>query len=346
MFKKLLFVVLSWFYMWCVNMRHMLFDLGVLKSEEFDIPIICVGNITVGGTGKTPMCEMLIEHLSKSGRVALLSRGYGRKSRGYIEVQSDDNYLKVGDEPLKLKSKFPSALVVVCEKRSVAIKRIIKEHPEVKAIVMDDGFQHRYVEPKLNLIMVDATRPISEDSPLPYGTLRDSKEMLYRAHYFIVTKCPDKMTPFDRSVIRRDLVTMPYQRIYFTQIKNLEPTAAYPDIAKPFSDDMEVIVMSGIGNPRPFIRRMRKMYKLVDQLTFKDHHSYKKWDFQRMSKILSEYPNAVIVTTEKDAIKFLSDNNIPDEVREKLYYSPIKVEFIVDSKEDLLKNIDYDIKQN
>ncbi|MFI3289028.1 MAG: tetraacyldisaccharide 4'-kinase [Rikenellaceae bacterium] len=345
MFKKILLALLSQLYILGVNIRHKLFDWGISKSEEFDVPVICVGNITVGGTGKTPMCEMLIEHLSQKGRVAVISRGYGRKTEGYIEVQSDANYLEVGDEPLQMKLKYPHALIVVCEKRAEGIRRIIEENPDVKNIIMDDGFQHRYVEPKVNVIMVDATRPISEDYPLPLGTLRDSKEMLYRAQYFIVTKCPDKISPFDRSVIRRELVTMPYQKIYFTRIENLEPEAIYPETAQ-FSDEQEVIAMSGIGNPLPFTQHIKDCYKCVDELTFEDHHSYTRDDFEIILQSLNRHPNSVIITTEKDAIKFLMDESVPQQLRKKIYYTPIKMKFIIDSEEELLKNIDYDLKQN
>ncbi len=346
MLKRLLLTLASKLYIGGVNIRHKLFDWGILKSEEFEIPVICVGNITVGGTGKTPMCEILIEHMGQRGEVAVLSRGYGRKSKGYIEVEQNDDYLKVGDEPLQIKRKYPQTLVVVCEKRVEGIKRIIKDHPEIKSIIMDDGFQHRYVEPKINAIMVDATRPISEDNYLPLGSLRDSKDMLYRAHYFIVTKCPDKMSPFDRSVIRRELVTMPYQKIFFTRVVNLAPVPAYNDDASPFDEKKEVIAMSGIGNPKPFIQRMTDCYKLVDTLTFKDHHSYGKGDFETMIKLLDKYPNAVIVTTEKDAIKFLAERSIPTKLRKKIYYTPIEMKFVVDSKEELLNNLDYDLKYN
>ena len=144
-----------------VTFRHRLFDWGILKSEKFDIPVICIGNITVGGTGKTPMAEMVIAYMSQMHRVALLSRGYGRRTKGYLEVKADSRYRDVGDEPLQIKLKFPDTVVAVCEKRADGIRRICAEHPDVDLIVMDDGFQHRYVEPKVNIVMIDATRPCS-----------------------------------------------------------------------------------------------------------------------------------------------------------------------------------------
>ena len=221
--RELLYTPLSWLYGLAVNFRHRLFDWGVLKSEQFDIPIICIGNITVGGTGKTPMAEMLISFLKRKHCVALLSRGYGRRTKGYREVTIDAHYRDVGDEPLQIKRKFPDTTVVVCEKRVEGIRRLREEHPEVNLIVMDDGFQHRYVQPKINVLMVDSTRPIQSDKMLPAGTLRDNPEQLYRAHYFVVTKCPEKMAPIDRRILRKVLVKYAYQRIYFTRFETFSP---------------------------------------------------------------------------------------------------------------------------
>ena len=164
-----------------VTFRHRLFDWGILKSEKFDIPVICIGNITVGGTGKTPMAEMVIAYMSQMHRVALLSRGYGRRTKGYLEVKADSHYRDVGDEPLQIKLKFPDTVVAVCEKRAEGIRRIRAGHPDVDLVVMDDGFQHRYVEPKVNIVMIDATRPVQHDRMLPLGTLRDLPEELHRA---------------------------------------------------------------------------------------------------------------------------------------------------------------------
>ncbi len=156
---------------------------------KFDIPIICIGNITVGGTGKTPMAEMVIDYMSQFHRVALLSRGYGRRTKGYLEVRADSHYRDVGDEPLQIKRKFPDVVVVVCEKRVEGIRRLRGEHPEVDLIIMDDGFQHRYVEPKINVVMIDATPPFSTTACFRWVRCVIFPEELHRAHYFVVTKC-------------------------------------------------------------------------------------------------------------------------------------------------------------
>ena len=345
---KSLLAPAAFLYKMGVTLRHRLFDWGILKSEKFDIPIICIGNITVGGTGKTPMAEMLIAYMSQMHRVALLSRGYGRRTRGYLEVQCDSHYRDVGDEPLQIKLKFPDTLVVVCEKRADAIRRIRTEHPEVDLIIMDDGFQHRYVEPKINVVMIDATRPVQHDRMLPAGTLRDLPEELHRAHYFIVTKCPEHMAPIDRRILRKVLIQVAYQRVYFTRFESFMPQPLYTEEAdpEPLAHGREVIALSGIGNPGPFVRSLRERYRVVEEMTLDDHHIYRVRDMHALQALLAKRPGAVIVTTEKDAVKMTNRAKVPDEVRRALYYQPINISFIEDSATDFLQKLEQDVRGN
>ena len=307
-----------------VTFRHRLFDWGVLKSEKFDIPVVCIGNITVGGTGKTPMAEMVIAYMSQMHNVALLSRGYGRRTKGYREVKTDSHYRDVGDEPLQIKLKFPGTVVVVCEKRAEGIRRIRAEHPEVDLIIMDDGFQHRYVEPKINIVMIDATRPIQHDRMLPLGTLRDLPEELHRAHYFVVTKCPEKMAPIDRRIMRKVLIQVAYQRVYFTRFESFMPQPLYPDAAP----------------DEPLL------HEVVQEMTLEDHHVYKVRDLNRLRELLARWPGAVIVTTEKDAVKLTNRAKIPEEIRRSIYYLPINISFIEDSATDFLQKLEEDVRGN
>lgn len=343
---KLLLIPASWIYGWVVHLRNYLFDVGLLRREKFDIPIICVGNITVGGTGKTPMSEMIIDYMSRRHKVALLSRGYGRRTKGYIEVTPRAHYLDVGDEPLQIKLKFPETVVVVCEKRVEGIKRIRQEHPEIDLIILDDGFQHRYVEPKVNIIMIDSTRPPHEDRMLPAGSLRDDVDQLHRASYFVVTKCSEKMTPLQRRLLYNNLVTMAYQRIYYTRMEAFRPQPIFPDEATPLSLGGEVIAMSGIGNPKPFHTSLEKDYKLVEEVVFDDHHIYKVRDMKMLAALLDEHPSATIIVTEKDAVKLTNPKHIPTIVRQKLYFLPINISFIEDSDTDLLYRLENDVRAN
>ena len=331
-----------------VTFRHRLFDWGILKSEKFDIPVICIGNITVGGTGKTPMAEMVIAYMSQMHRVALLSRGYGRRTKGYLEVKADSRYRDVGDEPLQIKLKFPDTVVAVCEKRADGIRRICAEHPDVDLIVMDDGFQHRYVEPKVNIVMIDATRPVQHDRKLPAGTLRDLPEELHRAHYFVVTKCPENMAPIERRILRKVLIQVAYQKVYFSRFESFRPQPLFPDATaeEGIRHGQEVIAFSGIGNPRPFTDALAENYRVVEELQFDDHHVYRVRDVKAIAGLLERHPGAVAVTTEKDAVKFANRDKIPPEMRGRLYYLPINISFIDDSETDFLQKLEQDVRGN
>ncbi len=343
---KRLLKPLAHLYMAGVNIRHWLFDNSMLRSEEFDIPIICIGNITVGGTGKTPMSELLLSHLSANHKVAILSRGYGRRSRGYVEVESHDHYSKVGDEPLQMKRKFQEAIVVVCEKRVEGVQRILREHPEVEVILMDDGFQHRYVKPLANIIMVDSTRPIEDDFPLPFGSLRDTPEALQRADIFVVTKCHEDMSESEMEQFRENLISREGQSVYFTRIINLYPTPIFPELAPDFSSDMDVIAIAGIGNPAPFINTLTSRYDLKEVLTFADHHDYTPGDITRIERLLDKHPQSVIITTEKDGVKFMMNNTLPASIKSKIYVSPIRMKFISQPEEELLQKIDNYVRKD
>ena len=346
MFKFLLYPA-SWLYKMAVLFRHQLFDWGILHSEKFDIPVICIGNITVGGTGKTPLAEMIVDYMSQTHRVALLSRGYGRRTKGYREVAATDHYRDVGDEPLQIKRKFPDVCVVVCERRADGIRRIRTEHPEVDLIVMDDGFQHRYVEAKINVVLIDATRPVQEDRMLPLGSLRDVPGQLHRAHYFIVTKCPEEMNPLDRRIMRKVLIEAAYQNIYFTRMEAFRPQPVFGEApAEGFDPGTEVILMSGIGNPAQFVRGASACYRVVGELRFEDHHVYRVKDLKTLAGLIAQHPAAMGLTTEKDAVKLAGRGKVPAEIRSRLFYQPINISFIDDSATDFLQNLEKDVKSD
>ena len=326
-----------------ITLRHWMFDCKLIKSQNFKTPIICVGNITVGGTGKTPTAETIVGYMKQYYNVAVLSRGYGRRTKGYLEVKTTSSYRDVGDEPLQIKLKYPDALVVVCEKRTEAIHRIEAEHPEINLIVMDDGFQHRYVEPRINVVIVDSTRPYSEDDYLPAGTLRDKPESLDRAHYFIVTKCPVDMSPLDQRVWRMNLHKIAYQRVYFTRVIPTPPVAQFPT-QNVLNEGDEVIVMSGIGNPKAFISDVKRNYNVVGTITFPDHHVYSVSDIERIVAKLEKHPKAMLLTTEKDTVKLRRSRRVPDIMRERLFYQPVQVEFLEGSDVDFLGTLKSDLE--
>ena len=340
---KFLLKILSGFYYMAITFRHWLFDCGLLKSHQFKTPIICVGNITVGGTGKTPTAEMIIDYMQDEYKIALLSRGYGRRTKGYMEVTANASYRDVGDEPLQIKLKFPDVMVVVCEDRVEAIKRIEEEHPEINLIIMDDGFQHRHVNARINVVIVDSTRPFEKDHYLPAGTLRDSLDSIYRGHYFIVTKCSPTMSHLDQRLWRKDLQKIAYQKIYFTRVANAEAVCLFNKEARLKSGD-KVVVMSGIGNPKSFVKGMRRRFDVVSSINFPDHHVYTVADMQNISAQLHQHPEAMLLTTEKDAVKLRRSRRVPDIIRQRLFYMPMKMEFIEGSDHDFLETLKQDLK--
>ena len=342
--KDLLLKIASLFYGAAIKLRHLLFDINILHSEKFDIPILCVGNITVGGTGKTPTVEMLVEHYSQHYNVAVLSRGYGRITKGYRVVTTEDTYRQVGDEPLQMKLKFPDVTVVVCEKRAFAIHRIREEFPDVNMIIMDDGFQHRYVEPLVNIIIVDYNRPVERDHLLPYGQLRDTTSSLYRAHYFIVTKCPETMKPINMREKRMWLVEKPSQEIFFSRIQPAPASPVFAEVEATVEHGAQVIAMSGIGDNEAFNKGLAQRYKVVASIKLDDHHSYRMSDLKQIMDLLEQHPDAVVMTTEKDAVKFVNSKAVPALLRDKMFYEKISLRFVGESRMELFERIDNDIK--
>ena len=341
--------LLSYVYRMVISIRHLMFDSHLLKSHKFDIPIICVGNITVGGTGKTPTAEYLLAMLKPHYNVAILSRGYGRRTKGYREVQVTDHYSDVGDEPLLLKLKFQDNVIVVCEDRVEGIERIRKEHPEVSLIVMDDGFQHRSVKAKVNILLVDSTRPIDSDNMLPLGRLRDLPSRLSAAHMFIVTKCSDTMTPIDKRLWYNKLRSIAYQTVYFTRIKSpmIEPLFHFEE-REEVNYGQHAILMTGIGNPRPFIQDAETKFNVVDKLIFRDHHDFTAEDMKKLYNKLRNHPRAVVIMTEKDAVR-LRSARLPEQLMRAMYYQPISLSFVEGPDHDfagrLLEEIRYEDKR-
>lgn len=331
MLKKLFTIPLSWIYGAAVDFRNWLYDKGIKKSHEIDIPIICVGNITAGGTGKTPHTEYVAALLRNNFNIAILSRGYKRQTKGFILVDKHHTSKHVGDEPKQIKLKFKDIPVAVCEDRVSGVLKLRKLFPEIDLIIMDDGMQHRKIETWLNIVLMDYNRPIYEDTLLPAGMLRDRRSSLSRAQIIITTKCPDDIKPIDMRLVSKSLKPSGYQSLFFTRMKSLDPVPVYPEFVDPNCGGLKcgdsVVVMSGIGNPYAFEEGLKRKYKVVDRIIFPDHHIYKTKDLDVMNSSLSR-GDRYILTTEKDATKLSNSSKIPAKIKGKLYYVPIVVEFI------------------
>lgn len=327
---KLVKTILSWLYGLAVALRNWLYDAGILRVRKFDIPILCVGNLTVGGTGKTPAVEFLIRELKDKYSVAVLSRGYGRRTKGYLEVEDGSSFLSVGDEPKQIKRHFPDTVVVVCENRRKGIERIRRDHPDVNLVIMDDGFQHRSVEASENIILADYTRPPYNDRMLPLGRLRDSMSQLYRANFILVTKCPPYLSPIDRRIIVKSLRQFPYQSVYFTAIRYEPLRPLFPDeAAEAPKPGMKIVALAAVGNPAPFASELERNYEVAEKLFFGDHHVYRVSEMKKLQCLLNDNPGiGAVITTEKDAVKLANRRLIPAEVRSRLYVLPAGITFI------------------
>ncbi|MBO7300775.1 MAG: tetraacyldisaccharide 4'-kinase [Tidjanibacter sp.] len=312
-----------------VSFRNWLYDMKVLRSEHFDVPIVCVGNLAVGGTGKTPAVEFLVRRLSGEYKIAILSRGYRRRTKGYIEVGVGDSFLRVGDEPKQMKRKFPDTVVVVCEKRTEGVRRILAEHPEVNLIIMDDGFQHRALAPKVNILLSDYSLPPYHNRMLPAGTLRDSPSQLYRAEFLLVTKTPPTMSPIERNIAKKELRPSPYQSIFFTDVKKCAPKPIFSDVApERIPAGSKVVAMAGIANPNRFFDSLAEEWNVVERISFSDHHIYRVKEVRALAeKIRALGDDVVVVTTEKDGVKLTSRKHIPEDLQRRLFVSPIELNF-------------------
>lgn len=330
-----------------INIRNRLFNLHVLESHEFDIPIICIGNITVGGTGKTPHTEALINELRHNYRVACLSRGYKRKTKGFVLATDSSTAADIGDEPMQIKNKFPDIIVAVDANRVRAIKKLMALPDRPDVIILDDGFQHRHVKADINILLIDFNHPIHEDHLLPLGRLRESCHAVNRANYVIITKCPKNISPIEKRIISKQLNLKAYQQLLFTSLKYGDiRNLAGETVECSLTQDTAILCVTGIAHPEPYWEFLKGTGAQVFPLRFPDHHNFQAPDIER---ILQEYqkisnPAKYILTTEKDATR-LRTYNLPDEIKEHLFYIPVEPEFL-SSREQLTKTIHDYVRKN
>ncbi|MEE3384640.1 MAG: tetraacyldisaccharide 4'-kinase [Prevotella sp.] len=338
----------SWLYGIVVRLRNQLFDIGMLKSRSFDVPVISVGNITVGGSGKTPHVEYLVKLLKDKTKVAVLSRGYKRKSKGFVLAKKDTPMSEIGDEPFQIKKKFPNIYVAVDKDRCHGIDKLTDNNvaKDTDVILLDDAYQHRYVKPGINILLVDYHRLIIYDKLLPAGRLREPKEGKSRADIVIVTKCPSDMKPMEFRVLIKAMNLRPYQNLYFTTLKygNLKPLYCGDDMKlDSLTKQHNVLLLTGIASPNQMILDLKPYTENILPMTFSDHHQFTQKDIRRLNEQFAEMPEPkLIITTEKDATRLFGMEGLSDDVRHNIFALPVEVQFMLD-QQDMFnqKIIDY-----
>jgi tetraacyldisaccharide 4'-kinase len=342
-FLRILLLPFTLIYITIVRLRNFCYDTGIFSSKSFRKPIICVGNLNVGGTGKTPHTEFILSHLKKNHQVASLSRGYGRATKGFRIADSSDNPETIGDEPFQIFSKFEDVIVAVDEKRKRGIKKLYELPASPEIIVLDDAFQHRKVKAGLNILLTDYSKLYIHDIPLPSGRLREPRSAAKRADIIIITKSPAVLSPLEIRRITSSLNPKPYQKVFYSfisyrKLKPLNETAADLDIKKRKLRNFGVLLVSAIANPNPLNLYLKRYAKEIDTLAFKDHHFFKAKDYQKVKKKLDELlsPKKIIVTTEKDASKLdvSKFGDIP------VFCIPIEIKFHKHEDQDFIQELD------
>lgn len=327
---------LSYLYKLAVVARNRAFDLHLLPQEEFDVPVVVVGNINAGGTGKTPHTEYIVEALSHDFRVGVLSRGYKRQTTGFILANNKLTPNDLGDEAYQVYRKFGSAITLaVCESRRKGIKEMLRLDPKLEVIVLDDAFQHRYVKPKVSVVLMEYSRPIYEDRMLPLGTLREPKRGILRADMVVVTKCPREIKPMDFNLLKANLDLFPSQQLFLSVIQYYNLMPVYPEhvtsvpTLQQLDGNDSLLIVTGIANHLPFVRFLRAFQTTFKVIHFDDHHNFTRYDFERIASSFAKLGGnrKYIVTTEKDAVRMANNPYFPHELKDRTFYVPIKVSF-------------------
>lgn len=323
--------------------RNKLFDWHILPSKSFPLPVISVGNLSVGGTGKSPHVEYLIRLLQKDYDIATLSRGYKRKSKGFVLADENSTVNELGDEPLQFYTKFKNIKVAVDEKRKRGISKLILQTPETQVVLLDDAHQHRYVKPGLSILLTDFHRPYSQDYPLPTGNLREFRGGAKRADIIIVTKTSKVLSPITRQRMLEEIKPLPHQKLFFSYIEhgNYTPLSGIDFVPEKKKKYYSILLVAGIANTYPLEFYLKNFCEELEILKFQDHHQYTTKDITHIIETFDNIVtgNKIIVTTEKDAMRLAEMSLIRKLVRYPICYIPIEIKFHGNDKKDFDKKI-------
>ncbi len=362
--------VLLFPYWFALKTRHFLFNIGLRKSHSAEVPTICIGNVTVGGTGKTPHTEMILrglledEHWGEKN-LAVLSRGYKRESKGFQQVMSDSSANEYGDEPVQMKKKFPNVTVAVDKSRRQGCSFLCnpellqsskkarrcrhKDMPKADLIVLDDAFQHRSIKPSVSAVLVDYSRPTFKDHLMPMGRLRDLPERIAEADIIIVSKCPSYIDADEKAQWAKSLGLRNYdaetcrgerkkgkvQHIFFTTINYDVAKPVFPEGDQRYVYAKRLILFTGIANDKPFRDYLSGDYKIVRHFNFPDHHKFTHSDISTLKNAADSFPTSVVMTTEKDSQRVHDAGRIPEWLKQRMFYAPIKACFISDEDRNI-----------
>ncbi len=345
-FKFLLLGPISVIYRIVVSIRNFSFDHGILKSKQFEIPIISIGNISVGGTGKTPHTEFILQMLQSEFSVAVLSRGYKRKTKGFRLVNENDTHFDVGDEPLQVKQKFPNAIVAVMESRTKGVEILLDKYPDLNLVILDDAFQHRRIKPGLSILLNNYHHPVAEDHILPLGMLREPRSASYRAHIVIYSKCPPDIKPIERRILSKEVDIMPFQHLFFSSLKYLDLKPVFnknqASIKKSELINYNVLGLTGIARSGNLTEFLEKSSNTCKHIKYPDHYDFKKKDIIKIEGVYNKIEGKkIIIVTEKDAVRIKSSNLFTDKIKKDVYCLPIEVELMC--SEDERKQFDNQI---
>lgn len=338
----------KWAYGVGVWLHNWKYDSGLVKQAVYEVPVITVGNLTVGGTGKTPHVELIISQLIDRYNIAVLSRGYKRKTKGFILASPTSTPEQIGDEPYQIYRKYGGKVkVAVTKNRKAGIEKMMRLFPEINLFILDDAFQYRAIKPLISILLLDYNRPIDEDTLLPLGRLREPHHATERADMLVITKCPERMSPIEFRTYSKTLKSiLGFQKLFFS-------TIAHPDILPVFDDanslplsiealteDDAVLLVTGIAHPRSFVNYFRKFPFDVRIMRFPDHHDFSKADLKKIMKYFSglEGKRKVIITTEKDSVRMLHNPYFPHKLKPYVYYLPMQINMHSGLKGEILED--------
>lgn len=313
-----------------VSIRDFLYRNDLLKGVEFNLPVISVGNLSVGGAGKTPHIEYLIRLLKDYLEVATLSRGYSRKTKGFLTVQAEMTAEQVGDEPLQFKRKFPDVNVTVSESRTFAIPKIMMDRPGTQVVLLDDAFQHRSIKPGLNILLTEFSRPFTRDFLLPSGRLREWRSAYRRADIIVVSKCPPVVTEEERQAMIEEINPLPQQRVYFSYYAYGQPYYILNNRYRlNLHEELDVLLISAIAGTDYLLEYLEEQAGSVRVLEYEDHHYFTKHDVANLQDTFErlESDRKVILTTEKDAMRLQLHKQFIGEQRLPIFALPVSVRF-------------------